>query len=205
MKANFWFFARVMLVVMLVSLVVPFVNSSVSKGSKSATVALVALLVTIVFYVLQVIVNFGLIRIALKFADGQKPELRDLFETKNIVRYVAGGILYFLIVIGGVILFVIPGIVWGIKYQFYPYFVVQGNATARESIRESGRITLGAKWDLFVFGIVVGLINLLGILALGIGLFATIPATMIAAAFVFRKLQSDTQAGVLTQESAPVN
>lgn len=189
MKANFGFFVKVVLVVFVISFGPQIVGSMLKGKEVPAGISLLSALVGIIFWVLLFIVNFGLIRISLKFADGVTPEFSELFSTKNIVRYVGAGILCFLIVIGGLLLFIIPGIIWGIKYQFYGFLVAQGNVTARESIRESGRITEGSKMDLFVFGLLIGLINLAGILALGIGLIATIPATMVATAYVFRKLQ----------------
>jgi len=40
---------------------------------------------------------------------------------------------------------------------------------------------------------VLGIINLLGLICLGVGLFATIPTTMVAMAFVYRKLLAQTE------------
>ena len=42
--------------------------------------------------------------------------------------------------------------------------------------------------DLFLFGLLLDLINLLGAICLLIGLFATFPTAMVAMAFVYRKL-----------------
>ena len=44
------------------------------------------------------------------------------------------------------------------------------------------------KWDLFVFGLLLIGLNIVGALALLIGLLITIPTTMIAVASVYRKL-----------------
>ena len=51
-------------------------------------------------------------------------------------------------------------------------------------------ITEGAKGNLFVFGIALFVVNVLGMLALGLGLFVTIPMAMIAKAFIYRRLSS---------------
>jgi len=47
------------------------------------------------------------------------------------------------------------------------------------------------------FGFVLAGINILGTLALLIGLFATIPTTMVATAFVYRKLLSQVAQGTV--------
>ncbi len=67
-----------------------------------------------------------------------------------------------------------------------------------EALKKSSAMTKGAKWDLFLFGLLIGCIALLGALALLIGLFAAFPTILIAKAFVYRKLlaqiEGETQA-----------
>ena len=93
-----------------------------------------------------------------------------------------------LIVIGGTLLLIIPGIIWAVKFQFYGYFIVDEQAGPVEALIKSSMITEGAKWDLFIFGFCIGVINMLGALMLIVGLFATIPTTMVALAYVYRRL-----------------
>jgi uncharacterized membrane protein len=94
------------------------------------------------------------------------------------------------------ILLIIPAIIWGIKFRFFSYFIIDKGAGPIEALKRSSSITMGAKWDLFLFGLLLIGINILGFLALVIGLFATIPTSMVAIAFVYRKLL--TQAEVAT-------
>jgi uncharacterized membrane protein len=49
-------------------------------------------------------------------------------------------------------------------------------------------MTRGNTWNLFFFGILIGLINILGLLCLVVGLFITVPLSMLASAFIYRKL-----------------
>jgi uncharacterized membrane protein len=44
-----------------------------------------------------------------------------------------GAIVVMLIVLGGTILFIVPGIVWWITYSFYSYFIVEKKVSAMES------------------------------------------------------------------------
>ena len=88
---------------------------------------------------------------------------------------------------------IIPGIIWGIKFQFFSYFIVDKGLGPIEALKRSSTITKGAKWDLFLFGLLVWLINLLGALCLLVGLFATIPTTGVAMAFVYHKLLTQTE------------
>ncbi len=57
-----------------------------------------------------------------------------------------------------------------------------------EAFRESARMTDGQKGQLFLFGLVIALFNLAGALCLLVGLLFTIPASMMAMAYVYRKL-----------------
>jgi uncharacterized membrane protein len=131
----------------------------------------------------------GLIRIAIRFCDNEKGGFADLFSCFPLVfKYLFSSILYVLVVFGGMILLIIPGIIWAIKFQFFSYFIVDRGLGPIEALKRSAVITKGVKWDLFVFRLLLMGINLLGVLCLLIGLFATIPMTMVAVAFVYRKL-----------------
>lgn len=60
-----------------------------------------------------------------------------------------------------------------------------------EAIKKSGEITMGSKGKLFWFGLLLGLINIAGAICLLIGLFITIPVTMVAMVYVYRKLMGE--------------
>jgi hypothetical protein len=79
-------------------------------------------------------------------------------------------------------------IMLALKYQFYSYLIVDKNLGAQESLKESAQMTQGIKWDLLLFGMTLGLVNVLGFLAFGIGLLVTLPTTLLANAFVYSHL-----------------
>lgn len=139
--------------------------------------------------VLQLIVSLGLIKVLIAIYNGAKPNYGMLFDEANkIGRYFIASILYALIVVGGLLLFIVPGIIWSIKYKFYPYFIVEKNAGIWESMMLSGQATDGNKWTLLGLGIVLGLINLGGALLLGLGLLVTVPVTMLAGVYAYKVL-----------------
>ena len=148
----------------------------------------------IIYWIAQTIISIGIIKIVLKFLADEKPEFVELFRFQgNFWRYVGSSILYGLIVIGGIILFIVPGIYWAIKFQFFGYCVVDQKLGPVEALKKSSKITYQVKWKLLGFGLVMVGINILGFLCLFVGLFATIPTTMIAFAYVYRKLLSQTE------------
>jgi uncharacterized membrane protein len=157
----------------------------------------ISLAATFIEVILNIIFGIGLIKIYLKFCDNEVAPLGDLFSGRNLklfFSYLLVSIVYTLIIIMGLILIIVPGIIWGIQFQFCTFLVVDKGMNPFEALKKSSSITKGAKWDLFIFGLLMLLINLVGILALFIGLFVTIPITMLALTFVYRKLlaQSET-------------
>jgi uncharacterized membrane protein len=57
-------------------------------------------------------------------------------------------------------------------------------------MKESKRITYGYKWPLLGFALVLALINLLGLLALVVGLLVSIPVTTLAFVHAYRALSN---------------
>lgn len=189
MKNNLGFFIRLLIVVGLLLFVPEIIGGFLKEDAPGLSIV-----VSIASWVLYVVIHMGLIKIPLKFCDNEKSNLADLFSCFHLFfKYLFGAILYGLVILGGIILLIIPGIIWAIKFMFFGYFIVDQGLGPIEALKRSAMITKGAKWDLFIFGLLVFLINVLGLFCLLIGLFATIPTTMVAMAFVYRKLQTQTQ------------
>ncbi len=189
MKSNLGFFIGLLIFVFLFTSL----SSIIAAKATEANIFL-----GIIFYIadfsLSIIISIGLVKIALRFCDNEKGRFADLFSQYPLFpQYLVGSILYGLIVFAGTILLIIPGIIWGIQFCFYDYFIVDKGLGPIEALKRSSAITRGVKWDLFGFFLVLLGINLLGALCLLIGLFVTIPTTMVALAFVYRKLMAQAE------------
>ena len=139
-----------------------------------------------------------MIKIVISCAKGEKPEFGDLFNCYPLFfKYLFATILYCLIVFGGLILLIVPGIIWAIQFGFYGYYIVDENAGIMQSLSKSSALTRGVKWDLFCFNLLCFALNIAGLLCLLVGLFATLPTTMVALAHVYRSLrgQEDSVSG----------
>jgi len=192
MKENLGFFIGLLLIIAVIYFVGGFIQEAVGGNRPSPPIG--AVIIALLFRAIEMIINMGLIVIAIKFADNAKGELRDLFSQIHLFfKYLLGSICYGLIVALGMILLIVPGIIWAIKFQFYGYLIIDKGMGPIQAIKESGKITYGAKTDLFLFNLALVGINILGALALIIGLFATIPTSMVAFAYVYRKLQTQAQ------------
>jgi uncharacterized membrane protein len=188
MKSNVGFFIGLLLIVWAISVVPGIINTFV----KSVAVALV---VAILFRLIQWFLEIGLIRISLAFCDGKTSAIPDLFSGKDVYwKYVGGTILYGLIVFGGILLLIVPGIIWSIQFFFYSYLIIEKGMDPIQALKASSAMTKGHKWELFLFGLVTLGVNLLGALCLLVGLFATVPTTLVALASIYRKLSSKASA-----------
>jgi uncharacterized membrane protein len=153
---------------------------------------LISFLLTIVGFALSIIFSLGLVKISLEICDGKEPKISDLFSQYRLFfRFLFASILKSLICLFGFILLIIPGIILSIRLSFFDYLIVDKNSRIVESLKKSWEITKGSTWNLFLLYLLLGLINLLGVFALIVGLFWSIPTTMIAEAFVYRKLSSE--------------
>lgn len=162
-----------------------------------------AIIIYIVIWILQMVMGLGLTKIALEFADNKKPRLTDLFYLPNqfgskttlahykpLISYTLATLLYTLIVLVGLVLLIVPGIILGIRLQFYGYLIIDKGMGPIEALKKSWQMTKGVTWEMFLLGILVLLIDILGLLALIVGLFISIPTGMIATARVYKKLIS---------------
>lgn len=135
----------------------------------------------------------GCIKVGLRVCDGEKPDLSNLLDCLPLFfKYSFATLLYGLIVFAGLLLFIIPGMVWAIRYMFFAYFIVDAGKGPWESLKSSAAITRNVKLDLFLLALALMGINVLGLLALGVGLFVTIPLSLVASAYVFRGLQKQS-------------
>ena len=156
---------------------------------------------SLISFVISIFVGIAYIRIGLRFVAGETAEFSDLWASYPLFfKYLVGSILYGLIVLAGLILLIIPGIIWGIKYQFFGYFIVDKEMPPVEAIRRSGEITKGSKWNLFVLALAFLGITILGAIACGVGLLLAIPTVFVAHAWVYRRLESQTP----SQMAAPI-
>ena len=142
----------------------------------------------------QMILAMGLIKICLKFIDGQTPELSDLWSAANqVLNYAAVKFLFTLIVAVGLILLIVPGLIWMMQFYLAGYLVIDKGFTPIKALKASSTITHGAKWDLGLFTTVIALVNVAGIIVLGVGLLITLPITLLASVYIYRQLLQQTE------------
>ena len=108
MKNNLGFFIGLLIIAGLITIILYVLQLLMEKDAPD-----LSLILSIVSVVLGVIIEMGMIKIALEFTDNSKAKLGDLFSCIPLLpKYMVASILYGLIVLGGMILLIIPAIIW---------------------------------------------------------------------------------------------
>lgn len=135
-------------------------------------------------------IEMGFLKIALKIYDEEQPDYSDIFSQFHLFfKYFAAVIIYGIMVFIGVIFFVVPGIILAIQFYFAFYAIIDKEMGPIDALEHSAVLTRGSRWDIFAFFIAVMILNTLGALCFLIGLFITIPMSLFATAYIYRKLQ----------------
>ena len=139
------------------------------------------------------ILLLGYLRIGLDLHDYGSSNLKQLFLSYHVlISYLVAGFLFGLLTMFGFILFIIPGIIWGIKYSFFDLIIIDTQCGPLEALKKSALLTQGAKWPLFLFFLASVGIVLVSILII-IGPLFTVPAVFLARIFIYRKLLAAQQ------------
>ena len=167
-------------------------------------------LVVFVVSIVSIIVTIGWTKILLKIYDKESTRLNDLFDHFRLFwKYLGLCILLGLIVLIGLILLVVPGIYFLLKYQFAVLILIDKEKIAiKDAMKESAKLTEGIKWKLLGLVIVMGLINIAGLLIFVVGAIISIPVPFLAYIHVYRNLSASTPATpapILIAEPAPIS
>lgn len=187
-KSNVTFFLAIFVIWAFITIISQGLQASLNSENQFVA----SFLVSIVMWIVGSIISMGVIFITLQFVDKKKPHVKDVFYTKNLFNFILASIMKTLIIFVGYLLLIIPGIIFSIKLQYAEYLIVDKQKDAVDSLKGSWELTKGVKWNLFLFGLLLGLINILGFLALFVGLLVTVPLSMVANAYVYRKLLAQT-------------
>jgi len=163
---------------------------------------------TILMFVIGQLMAIGWLRIALDAIDGRPVSADRIRESFGVlVPYLIGAIIFGIAVSIGMVLLIVPGIIVILVFGFYGWIIVDGvRKDAIEALRRSAEITRGERLHLFVFGILLMLFNILGLIVLVVGVLVTSAISVLAVAHVYRQLEASA-AGARrpAPEEAPVS
>ncbi len=128
-------------------------------------------------------IGYGTNWVYLKAVRGERIEIRDMFVVfqRNYWNAVVANIVVGVIVGLGIVMLIVPGIIFACRLAFVQYLVVDREMDVMDALRVSWDMTRGHGWQIFLMGFLAIFIVLGGLVLLFVGVF--ISMMWISAAF----------------------
>ena len=158
-KGNKWYIWKPIVLFELCVFLIAFVIGFIAAlaGMNNEGVGIVVNILGMIGSVIETVFMVGYAKYCLDFVRGKKSEpnseLKDIFNfaMKHFWTIFLVDLLVALIIIGGMILLIIPGIIFAIGHSFYQEVCVDNvDASIGEIISKSWQLTNGHKADIFV-------------------------------------------------------
>jgi hypothetical protein len=135
-------------------------------------------------------IEVGLLRISLALADGRNPRLADALNQFSFApAFLVGQLLYLAMVVAGLVLLVVPGVLLAARFALFGFQNAAGGSVLR-SFKKSWNLTRGATGRLAATLVTLLVFNLVGAALLGVGLFVTVPISVLMMASIDRQLSA---------------
>lgn len=131
----------------------------------------------------------GLLQVCLALYDGEEPTFADSFAHLALgPKFLAGQTLYLLAALIGLLLLVVPGVYLGVRYALFGFCMAAGETNLVRSFQQSAILSTGEQGYLLRVLFVLFVLNVVGASLLGLGLFITVPVSLLMMTAVYRKL-----------------
>ena len=192
-KSRPWIFVQAGVVLFLVNIAINLVQTVFEKGADQSggMLALVLGLISmLVGIAVSFLVSMGETSFFLRAHDAPNGvTLRSLWNPHPFWKFAGVSLLTGIAVLIGLVLLIVPGIIVGIMLMFVGYLVIEEKLGPIEAMKRSAALTKGHRWKLFQLALATILINILGFLALLVGLFVSVPVSFLAAVHAYRTLK----------------
>ena len=122
---------------------------------------------------------------------GRRADIADTFKHLAMgPKFLAGQMLYLLMVAIGLLLLVFPGVYLSVRYGLFGFFMAAGEANLMRTFQQSAILSVGAKTYLLWIFVALLVFNALGASLLGLGLFITVPLSVLMMTAIYRKLST---------------
>ena len=136
-------------------------------------------------------VEVGFLQVCLALYEGAEPTFADVFTHLALgPRFLAGQILYLLMTLIGLLLLIVPGAYLGLRYALFGFCMAAGETNLLRSFERSAILSSGMKLSLLWIIVFLCALNVLGASLLGIGLFVTVPLSVLMMTSVYRCLST---------------
>lgn len=166
-------------------------------------------------FIVMLMATLSITSVSMLISRGHGFSFQDLFNpllsSKRVIKFLIVAVAYVVPVVIGVTAFVvgiasrnpsyaglgalllIPAVYYSVRLKFFPFIVLEHeNASVKELLKLSYKLTQGKFLSVFIFLILAGVLNFFGALLLGVGLLATVPVTIFAMAHLYDVLKNHT-------------
>lgn len=185
-KTHWQFFCFMSLVTILLN---------IASDTTDRLIGLPYILGTLCFVFFAVILSFVWVRVSLAAVRGDTAlmrvsRIRDMLpKGVQVLQLVGIGVLTGIIVLGGFVALIIPGVYLLVRLVFVNLSFVDKNLSVGGAIRYSWHLVRGEQfWTVLLVLLVSVVLIVLGVLAFGIGLIVTYPLVMLLIAYLYKAL-----------------
>ena len=187
-KRRPWFFIGSTLLILLASALSNGLTSGID-ATFTGSVEDPSIVGTLINLALGTLISMG--ATAFYLAAHDNPDTADLsllWHPRPFWKYVGASLLFSLAVGIGLVLLIVPGIIFGLMFMFAPFIVIEREVGPIDAMNASNQLTRGHKWQLLGLVLLLVLINLLGLMALVVGMLVSIPVSTLAFVHAYRVL-----------------
>ncbi len=139
----------------------------------------------------QNVLAAGFVFSSLKIVRGEDVAFGELFAGFNkFLPIFLAALLVSIAVLVGLVLLVVPGIILALGLSQWMLLIMDRDAGAMDSLKASWEMMRGYKVSLFILGLALIGINLLGALALVVGLLVSLPFSACAGAAFYERVMA---------------
>jgi len=137
-------------------------------------------------------INYGVKWVFLKAVRGERIEIKDVFVVfqTNYWNVVIANIVVGVIVGLGIVMLVVPGIIFACRLAFVPYLVVDKEMDVMDALRVSWDMTRGYGWQIFFMGFLAFWVVIAGLICLFVGVFISLMWISAAFAAMYHAVES---------------
>jgi uncharacterized membrane protein len=190
---------------LLITLVIVVINLIVGLVGIPFSNVGIRVLFQIIGAIVGLLLALGLIRASLAVTAGRKPEVSMLFEGENLGPYIIASLIFAApFFVAGLLSLVSPiltlvvdiGLIYfAVTFGFYGFVIVdKGEQDPIAALKASAAMTAGNRGQIFLLGIVLALIAIVGFCAFCVGALFTYGIVTIAWAYTYRSLSGESVA-----------
>jgi hypothetical protein len=164
----------------------------------AAVLAFFAVMLVFMFllFVVNAYLQGGFHLLLLRIARGERAELADLFSANRFFwRLFWGNVLFTLLTYVGLALLIVPAVFVMLIFWPFSYVIVDQNVGVVEAFRRSRELTTGNLLAIFILGLAMMGINMVGQMACYVGMIFSVPLTALIFAVAYCRMSGQAVAG----------